>query len=597
MNGARERGRSFWRISVAGIFFQGGAAAVDSTTIVAALVHGLTGSALAVGAAAAIARYGWLFPQLFVGYFAQRRARRLPLYMIGAFGRVACLLGVAASLGLAVRWSATAITPLFFALWTLYAFVSGIVAVPYNDIVARSVPSEQRSRLLAIRFFGGALLALGVAAATRQILGALPFHSAYAMVVLLGAVLLFISAVFFVSAREPTAPVAPSLPGGFIEFLSGGIHVFQRNRRFRVFLYAQWLGGVTAMALPFYILQVTASTGSARDVAFLLAAQTTGALLSSPLWGWWGDHRGKQKLLEIVAGFGTIPPILTLTWIASGGSWAGAVLNWFVVVFVLIGAIGNGRAIAQLGYLMEISPDDRRPAYSGYFNALAAPAALMPMVAGAVADAASFAAVFGVSLGAAMLQFLSVRRLRADLREKRSMTCLSWLLARLRYRLHGIHLAGRPGDEVWYFAFGANMHDSAFRERRGIRPLERRAGRVRGYRLRFNLEGRPRGKAAPANLSPGPRAEVWGVLYRITRADLLHLDSTEGVPGPRYRHLWIDAEDINGHPLQAVTYLAEGKEKDGNPSLRYITLIREGARAHGLPEHYLRFLDSIKPAE
>ncbi len=63
MTSARDAGEAhrFWRISRAGIFFQGGAAAVDTTTIVATLVHGLTGSTLAVGAAAALQRYGWLF--------------------------------------------------------------------------------------------------------------------------------------------------------------------------------------------------------------------------------------------------------------------------------------------------------------------------------------------------------------------------------------------------------------------------------------------------------------------------------------------------------------------------------------------------------
>jgi len=84
---ARSPDQRFWRISTAGIFFQGGAAAVDSSTIVAALVYGLTGSPFAVGAAAAISRYGWLFPQLFVAYFAQRRQRRMPFYIFGAFGR------------------------------------------------------------------------------------------------------------------------------------------------------------------------------------------------------------------------------------------------------------------------------------------------------------------------------------------------------------------------------------------------------------------------------------------------------------------------------------------------------------------------------
>ncbi len=173
----------------------------------------------------------------------------------------------------------------------------------------------------------------------------------------------------------------------------------------------------------------------------------------------------------------------------------------------------------------------------------------------------------------------------------------SWILARLYYRWRGIRLVGRPQEHVWYFAFGANMHDSAFRKRRRMQPIEWRPGRVKGYRLRFNLEGRPRGKAAPANISADPDAEIWGVLYRITRADLLHLDWTEGVPGRRYRHLWADAEDIDGKSLRIVTYIADGKEQDGNPSLRYITLIREGARAHGLPEAYLQFLDSVKHAE
>ncbi len=173
----------------------------------------------------------------------------------------------------------------------------------------------------------------------------------------------------------------------------------------------------------------------------------------------------------------------------------------------------------------------------------------------------------------------------------------SWFLAKLYYRWHGIELTGQPGDEAWYFAFGANMHDSAFRERRGMAPSECRPGRIHGYRLRFNLEGRPVGKAAPANIAPDRDAEVWGVLYRISRADLVHLDWTEGVPGPRYRHLWVEAEDINGTLVPAVTYVADGKETDGNPSLRYVTLIREGARAHGLPDHWQEFLNNVHHAE
>ncbi len=179
----------------------------------------------------------------------------------------------------------------------------------------------------------------------------------------------------------------------------------------------------------------------------------------------------------------------------------------------------------------------------------------------------------------------------------RRLLAKSWALSKIHYRLRGLRIKGQPEDKVWYFAFGANMHDSAFRERRGMRPIAWRAGRVRGYRLRFNLDGRPFGKAAPANLFPDPNAEAWGVLYLLTRASLVHLDSTEGVPGRRYRQLWVDAEDTDGNRLPVVTYIADGNETDGNPSLRYITLLRDGARAHNLPDHYLRFLANVKHAE
>ncbi len=185
----------------------------------------------------------------------------------------------------------------------------------------------------------------------------------------------------------------------------------------------------------------------------------------------------------------------------------------------------------------------------------------------------------------------------SSMRTLRRLAARSWWLSKLRYRRCGLPLPGAPDDEIWYFSFGSNMHDHVFRGRRRMRPVEWRAGRIDGYRLRFNLEGRPRGRAAPANIEPCPGDEVWGVIYRITRRDLLRLDSSEGVPGGPYRHLWLNAEDAGERSVMAVAYIAEGKETDGNPSLRYITLLREGARSHGLPDHWIRRLDRVRPAD
>ncbi len=171
-----------------------------------------------------------------------------------------------------------------------------------------------------------------------------------------------------------------------------------------------------------------------------------------------------------------------------------------------------------------------------------------------------------------------------------------WPVTRLWYRSWGLRLDGGPRDPVWYFAYGSNMHPSAFSDRRGMRPSDTRPGRLPGYRLRFNLDGWPRGRSAPANICADADAEVWGVLYRITRRELVRLNASEGVPGRGYRPVTVRAEDRAGRMLRAFAYVARGKPCDGRPSLRYITLIRDGARRHNLPDHWLALLDRVPHA-
>ena len=403
-----ERGR-FWRIAGAGAAFQAGAAAVDSATVVASLVFQLTGSAFAVGAASAVLRLGWLLPQLTVGFLAEQSTRRMPFYVAGAYGRAACAGLIAVLLWFGSDWPPATLAAAFLALWTLYAFVSGIVAVPYNDIVGRSIRSEERSRMLAWRFFGGGIAALGVAAFVRGTLDILPNLHAYAVIFALAALLMILSSALFVSAGEP-ALAAPSnatrsrpSPAGF---LKAGWETLRTDSRFRLFLFSQWLGGTTLMALPFYVVAASGSGIHTAEVGTLLGAQTAGSLLSNPFWGRLGDRAGKLRLLQVVAVFRMIPPAIVLLLLGIGAGLPG-----FAVLFFVIGALMNGVTIGYLGYLMEISPDERRPAYSAYSNALASPAALLPLLGAGLVELISIQAVFAAAGLAAVWQLILLGRI------------------------------------------------------------------------------------------------------------------------------------------------------------------------------------------
>lgn len=415
----RAGGAVFWKITGAGAAFQAGSTAVDSATVVAGLVNHLTGSMYAVGAASAVLRLGWLLPQMLVGFLAQRADRRMPFYVVGAFGRAGCLALIALLLASAGEAASSWLVAGFLALWTLYAFVSGIVAVPYNDIVGRSIGSGARSRMLAWRFFGGGILALGVSLLMDRLLESQTLFTAYAMIFALAAALMFVSSLSFVSAGEPPTPsIKKATRAGFGQFLQDCGKTLRSDARFRLFLYSQWLGGATLMALPFYIVAATDIGLELRDVGILLGAQTVGSLVSNPLWGRIGDHRGKLVLLMAVGGLRLVPPIGMLVIGALESEFSRPLtLAVFVVLFFSIGALVNGITIGYLGYLMEISPNDRRPAYSAYFNALASPAALLPLGGAAIADVLSLEVVFIVALLAAALQLVLYARLAAQERE------------------------------------------------------------------------------------------------------------------------------------------------------------------------------------
>ena len=150
-------------------------------------------------------------------------------------------------------------------------------------------------------------------------------------------------------------------------------------------------------------------------------------------------------------------------------------------------------------------------------------------------------------------------------------------------------------DPVWYFAYGGNMIERVFVQRRRITPGETRIGRLCGYRLAFTVAGGMRpGVSAPANIVEVPDAAVHGVLYKLPPGQFLRLDASEG---RQYGYVWTEAEDADGNRLAVVTYQVAHAAPEGRPGRSYLNTIREAARQRGLPADYVAFLDRVEARE
>jgi len=148
-----------------------------------------------------------------------------------------------------------------------------------------------------------------------------------------------------------------------------------------------------------------------------------------------------------------------------------------------------------------------------------------------------------------------------------------------------------------YFAYASNMEPRRFRR---LCPRSTVVGpaRLPGYRLAFSRYSRQRRggsadivPACPAG-RPDAEAEVWGVLYEVSDADLDTLDRSEDVPAA-YRRETVVLVDAEGRERQAVTYVAN-RTGDFLPHPDYLRLIVEGAEARGLPQEWIRHLETIK---
>ena len=71
----------------------------------------------------------------------------------------------------------------------------------------------------------------------------------------------------------------------------------------------------------------------------------------------------------------------------------------------------------------------------------------------------------------------------------RRMIAKSWILSRCYYPLRNHRLSGGRTTRSGISLMAPTCADSAFRVRRGRQALECCTGPIKGYRLRFNLDG------------------------------------------------------------------------------------------------------------
>ncbi|KAI9999818.1 hypothetical protein NQD34_011661 [Periophthalmus magnuspinnatus] len=145
-----------------------------------------------------------------------------------------------------------------------------------------------------------------------------------------------------------------------------------------------------------------------------------------------------------------------------------------------------------------------------------------------------------------------------------------------------------------YFAYGSNL----LKERLTLKNPSATVhcvARLKNFRLVFgNHKGRAseRWHGGVATIEHSPGDEVWGVVWRLSVADLESLDSQENVTLGAYSPVELSVR-TRGEDLSCRTYIMNSCVY-APPSPQYLKVIVMGAAQNGLPQEYQDKLRAIK---
>jgi MFS family permease len=370
---------------------------VSQSTILPAFAAHLGASNLVIGAIPALMTLGWNLPSLFAAGYTESLARKLPFVLRYTIWERVPLLLLAAVAFFVARPAPAVALGLLLIMLLLMTSAGGLLMPAWMDIVGRTIPTTLRGRFFAVsNLLGGAGGLLG-SVLTAWILARMPAGDGYAVCFLLSALFMGLSYVALSLVREPPGISDGAAAPPLRVYLRRVGRVLQADRNLTWFLLARGLNSVGMMATGFYTVYALRAF-SAPDWA---VGVFTTALLA-------GQIAGNLVLGVVADRVGHLVPLtigLAALLLANMVALAAPTLEMFLVVFLLQGVQIAAISVSGLNVLLEFAPGPAaRPTYVGLGTTLLTPVAFgAPLVAGVMADAFGFRAVFATAaLGATM---------------------------------------------------------------------------------------------------------------------------------------------------------------------------------------------------
>ena len=383
---------------------------VSVYTILPVFASTLTGSPIVIGLIPAIKDAGWFLPQLFLAPKVERSPRQLPAVLLfGAIERLPYLALAFAALWLPSLPQNTAVL-IFLLLMIWISVTSGLVALPWQELIARLIPVSHRGRFWGFATVIGSLMGVLGAAIAGIILTRVSYSLNYALCFLIGFLSFALSFAFLTLNREPDLSSTISPPSRKKTSWGRIKTVMRENKNFRNFITSRGMTYLGTMAFGFVaVYSIQRFNLPDASVAIFTAILIGGGAVGFALWGFAGDRLGYKRVLTYTSLCWVFGLVLLLI--------APSVV-WVFPAYALMSIASSGNFIGDINIVMEFSSISERPTYIGLARTLTGPVLLIaPILAGGIVQIRSYQTMFAVSIFFSVIGLILLEKLVVEPRQ------------------------------------------------------------------------------------------------------------------------------------------------------------------------------------
>jgi MFS family permease len=384
-----------------GAFFWFGVSFIAYRTILPVYIANFTENQFVIALLSVILTTGWLLPQLFTANWTQRLPiKKFAPVNIGFWTeRLPVILLVPSAWLATISMELSLIASMICIAWHIIG--AGVIAVGWQDMIAKIFPVDRRGRFFGITNFGGTATGVLGASVVAWLLDHYTFPYSYMWSFMIGAICITISWIFLAMTKEPRVETE-SEPVSNIDYWKKLPGIVKSDTNFRRYLVTQIFTGSGNMAIGFlavYAIQRWSLPDS--QAGGFTIAMLVGQSLGNLVLGWLSDRKGHKLSLEIC---------VLITAIAAGIAALAPQEIWFYPVFFLIGFSLAGLMLSGISIVFEFSDSDVRPTYIGITNTFRGVVAIaMPLIGGWLATTQGYQFMFGVTFGISLFGVVLLR--------------------------------------------------------------------------------------------------------------------------------------------------------------------------------------------